>query len=163
MIQENVFLLLGSNLGDRLVCLRYGIAEIERHLGLVVRRSQIYETAPWGKTDQPNYLNQAVQIETQLSSSDLLNKMLDIEKSLGRTREEKWAARTLDIDLIYFGNQIIQTPHLIVPHPRIAERRFVLTPLAEISSDFIHPVLKKTNTTLLKECSDGSSVKIFTS
>ena len=161
MLYKNVFLLLGGNLGDRVSNLRHCNTLIEELLGPIVENSSIYETEPWGKSDQPSFLNQALQIETSLPPMELLSACLTIEKKMGRSRDEKWGARVIDIDIIYFDNQILNSIDLILPHPRMAERKFVLTPLAEINPSFVHPVLLKTNEELLKECKDQLSVKYF--
>ncbi len=162
MLHKNIFLLTGSNLGNRSAQLELSIEEIKKKVGRIVKQSGVYETSAWGKTDQSQFLNQALQIETTLSPQRLLEKCLAIEKSLGRTRSEKWGARTIDIDIIYFGNEIIQTAELVIPHPRMAERKFVLIPLTEISVAFIHPLLKKTNQELKNECTDLLEVTRFT-
>lgn len=161
MLYKNVFLLLGGNLGDRVSNLRHCNTLIEELLGPIVENSSIYETEPWGKSDQPSFLNQALQIETSLPPMELLSACLTIEKKMGRSRDEKWGARVIDIDIIYFDNQILNSIDLILPHPRMAERKFVLTPLAEINPSFVHPVLLKTNEELLKECKDQLSVRYF--
>lgn len=134
---------------------------IGTELGPIIKLSSVYETAPWGKSDQPNYLNQGVQIETNFEPTELLSRCLKIEGQLGRVRDEKWGARLIDIDIIYFDNQIMNSKNLIIPHPRMAERKFVLEPLTEISPDFIHPLLKKTNKELLTDCKDQLSIKVF--
>ncbi len=161
MLYKNVFLLLGGNLGDRVSNLRHCNTLIEELLGPIVENSSIYETEPWGKSDQPSFLNQALQIETSLPPMELLSACLTIEKKMGRSRDEKWGARVIDIDIIYFDGQILNSIDLILPHPRMAERKFVLTPLAEINPSFVHPVLLKTNEELLKECKDQLSVRYF--
>src|SRR5258706_4583936 len=161
MIQRNIFLLLGSNSGDRPGQLRRAMDAIENELGNIMARSRVYETAPWGKADQPDFLNQVLQIESLLSPAELLSKVLGIERALGRTRQEKWGERLIDIDILYFGDKTIDTGDLIVPHPHIAARRFVLVPLVEISPGFIHPLLQKSNLELLKECPDILPVKEF--
>lgn len=153
--------MLGGNLGDRVSNLRHCNTLIEELLGPIVENSSIYETEPWGKSDQPSFLNQALQIETSLPPMELLSACLTIEKKMGRSRDEKWGARVIDIDIIYFDNQILNSIDLILPHPRMAERKFVLTPLAEINPSFVHPVLLKTNEELLKECKDQLSVRYF--
>jgi 2-amino-4-hydroxy-6-hydroxymethyldihydropteridine diphosphokinase len=145
-----MFLLLGSNLGDRLA----NLDEAKRQLGNVVASSSVYETAAWGNTNQGSFLNQVVQIDSKLSPENLLKRIQDIETSMGRKRLEKWGPRLIDIDILFYGNQIINSDNLIVPHPEIQNRRFALTPLAEIAPSFLHPVLKKTISTLLKECKD---------
>jgi len=153
--------LLGSNSGDRSGQLRIAIDVIEKEIGHTIAKSKIYETAPWGKVDQPHFLNQIVKIESPLLPDELLVKVQLIERKLGRTRVEKWGERSIDIDIIYFGDKIVDSSELVIPHPHIAERRFVLVPLAEISPEFIHPILQKSNTELLKECKDRLDVKEF--
>lgn len=158
MNTKNVFLLMGSNLGipsENLITARQ---KIENQIGKIVAQSSVYETSAWGKTDQPNYFNQALQIETRLSPDELLSEIHSIEKAMGRTRLEKWEARLIDIDIIYFDNQIIQNDKLVIPHPLMAQRRFVLVPLVEINSQFMHPALGKTNKQLLNECTDPLDV-----
>lgn len=153
-----VFLLLGSNLGDRpqvLAAVREMIAE---QAGSIVNQSAIYETEPWGITDQPAFLNQVIEITTSLLPEDLLRIILNIEHDLGRIRYERWGARVIDIDILYFGQTIMDSARLTLPHPRIQDRRFVLAPLAEIAPDFIHPVLQKTTSKLLEQCPDTSAV-----
>jgi 2-amino-4-hydroxy-6-hydroxymethyldihydropteridine diphosphokinase len=161
MIHRNIFLLLGSNSGDRLGYLRQAIALVEQEIGERITSSKVYETAPWGKTDQPNFLNQVIEIESQLSPDDLLVKVQSIEGRLGRVRAEKWSERAIDVDILYFGDKIIESSYLVIPHPHLAERKFVLVPLVEISSEFVHPVLQKSNAELLKECTDPLAVKEF--
>ncbi|HTH56409.1 MAG TPA: 2-amino-4-hydroxy-6-hydroxymethyldihydropteridine diphosphokinase [Cyclobacteriaceae bacterium] len=161
MLSQNIFLLTGSNLGDRLQNLNTCSALIEAQVGPVSRRSSIYETAPWGKTDQGNFLNQALQIESALLPTELLAACLAIEEKIGRVRYEPWGARTIDLDIIYYDQKSIDSNELKIPHPRIRERRFVLVPLSELAPEFIHPVLKKTNFKLLQECTDSLEVKIF--
>jgi 2-amino-4-hydroxy-6-hydroxymethyldihydropteridine diphosphokinase len=155
---EGVFLLTGSNLGDSAQHLRQAAHYIAAQCGVVVRQSAVYQTAAWGKEDQQDFLNQVLQIDTTLSAEALLAKVLAIEQNMGRVRKEKWGERLIDIDLLYFHQQIISEPHLQIPHPGIALRRFVLEPLTEIAPDFIHPVLLKNNRELLASCTDTLAV-----
>ena len=153
--------MLGSNSGDRSGQLRMAIDFIEKEIGNIIVKSKIYETAPWGKVDQPTFLNQALKIESPFSPDELLVKVQSIEQLQGRIRLEKWGERTIDIDIIYYGDKIIDSSFLVIPHPHLTERRFVLMPLTEISPDHIHPILKKSNFELLKECTDTLAVKEF--
>lgn len=153
-----VFLLLGSNLGDRLQVLAAAREAIADQAGSIVNQSAVYETAPWGITDQPAFLNQVLEITTSLLPEDLLRIILNIEHDLGRVRYERWGARVIDIDMLYFGQTVMDSARLTLPHPRIQDRRFVLAPLAEIAPDFIHPLLQKTSSKLLDQCPDTSAV-----
>lgn len=153
-----VFLLLGSNLGDRPQVLAAAREAIGEQAGSVVNQSAVYETAPWGITDQPAFLNQVIEISTSLPPEDLLRIILNIEHDLGRVRYERWGARVIDIDILYFGQTVMDSARLTLPHPRIQDRRFVLAPLVEIAPNFLHPVLQKTSSRLLEECPDTSAV-----
>jgi len=153
-----VFLLLGSNLGDRLQVIAAAREAIADQAGSMVNQSAIYETAPWGITDQPAFLNQVLEITTSLLPEDLLRIILNIEHDLGRVRYERWGARVIDIDMLYFGQTVMDSARLTLPHPRIQDRRFVLAPLAEIAPDFVHPILQKTSSKLLEQCPDTSAV-----
>jgi 2-amino-4-hydroxy-6-hydroxymethyldihydropteridine diphosphokinase len=133
--------------------------EIKKSVGLVAEESAIYQTAAWGKTDQPDFYNQVLLLQTTMSPEALLLHLQQIEKKLGRERKEKWGARIIDIDILYFGKTVLNTPDLLIPHPAIALRRFTLVPLVEIAPHFVHPVLKKTNLVLLQECVDVLAVK----
>lgn len=155
----DVFLLLGSNLGDREGYLQKAIGLIEAELGRVTQKSSIYETEAWGKTDEPNYLNQVVRINTTLSARQVLEKVLQIETKMGRIREEKWGSRIIDVDILFYGQDIINEPGLIVPHPELHNRKFTLEPLNEMVSDLQHPVLKKSIFQLKSELKDDLIVK----
>jgi 2-amino-4-hydroxy-6-hydroxymethyldihydropteridine diphosphokinase len=158
---NKTYLLLGSNMGNRRQKLLQAINLIEKKIGKVIRRSNLYQTAAWGKTDQPDFLNQVIIIETRLDAEKLMHSILHIEEKLGRIRTEKNAARTIDIDILFFNKEIIHQTNLIIPHPQIQNRRFVLTPLNELSPNFKHPALNKNIHQLLKLCKDKLDVKKF--
>jgi 2-amino-4-hydroxy-6-hydroxymethyldihydropteridine diphosphokinase len=158
---NDAYLLIGGNIGDRVSFLHKSIESIELNCGKILTKSLVYETQAWGKTDQDPFLNQVLKISTELSPMELLNKLLDLEKHLGRIRDEKYGARTIDIDILYFGNEIISDPILTIPHPRIAERRFILIPMAEIAEKFIDPIHQQSIETLLKNCKDRLEVKVY--
>jgi 2-amino-4-hydroxy-6-hydroxymethyldihydropteridine diphosphokinase len=126
--------------------------------GRITATSSIYETEAWGYKEQPAFLNQALLIETSLEAEKLMEEILKIEMALGRKREIPLGPRIIDIDIIYFNNEIINTSNLTIPHPSMADRKFVLMPLTEIAPDYRHPILLKTNEVLLKECGDSSVV-----
>jgi len=150
-----VYLLLGSNLGDREKIMHQALKQLAEKVGEPVLLSSLYETAAWGKTDQPAFLNCAVKIQTVLSPLSLLESVLSIETALGRTRHEKWGARIIDIDIIFYGEAVIDIPgRLQIPHPQMQHRKFVLQPLAEIEPCFMHPVLHKSIQELLDTLSD---------
>lgn len=154
-----VFLLLGSNLGDREELLQKAIQNIDKRCGRFVRQSSVYETEPWGFDGNQQFLNQVVVIETALTPSQLLAEILEIELELGRIRKsERMESRLIDIDILFFGAYIIDEPMLKVPHPKIPERRFTLVPLLELAPDMLHPVLKKSVRQLHKECPDRLKV-----
>lgn len=156
---SQVYLLLGSNLGDRQKILAKAISLIGEQIGEINAVSKIYETAAWGKTDQPNFLNQAIIVATTLDPFKVLNLILGIEKELGRIRSERWGARLIDIDIIFYDHQIIDQPGTLqIPHPEMHNRKFVLEPLVSLAPDFIHPVLKQTLASILSNLNDPLSV-----
>ena len=155
----NVFLLLGSNLGDRHLFLQQAIEHIEKEIAPVLKASSVFETQSWGKTDAPDYLNQVVMLQTGLSAQIILQKILNIEHILGRSRDEKWGPRTIDIDILLYGEAIIDEPGLQIPHPELHNRRFTLAPLAEIAPGLIHPVFNKNILQLKNELKDNLIVK----
>lgn len=158
---NKIFLGLGSNLGNRAENLLTAQKLIEEKFGKILSKSSIYETAPWGITEQNAFLNQVVEIETSFSPSAVLHLVLKIEKDMGRIREIKWGERSIDIDVLYYNNEIVSTENLVIPHPFIQERKFVLVPLCEIAPVFIHPKLKQTNLELLKKCQDSGKIKLY--
>ena len=127
-------------------------------IGMVKKKSSVYKTAPWGVINQADFLNQVLNIETALDPESLLDQIHWIEEQLGRIRMNKWEARLIDIDILFYDHEIIATSRLTIPHPYISQRRFALEPLNEIASGLMHPVLKKKIKQLLKECTDTSSV-----
>ncbi len=158
------FILLGSNMGDREVVLDNAIKEIEKRCGRIVNKSSLYESEPWGFDTDLYFLNQAIAVETELEPHDLLKELLTIEAELGRRRNENhigYESRPIDLDIIYIDDMINEDEDLILPHPRMHLRRFVLVPLSEISPDFVHPILRESNSTLLDRCEDQSEVRLY--
>lgn len=154
---NKAFLLLGTNLGKREENLK-GAKDILQQYGNILRSSSSYETAPWGKTDQPFFLNQAIEIETILSAEALMQQILEIEKTMGRERKEKYGPRSIDIDILLFNDEQYDLPFLKIPHPEMQNRRFVLIPLAEIAPNVQHPKLNKSISRLLEACPDDLDV-----
>lgn len=154
----DAYLLLGSNMGDSKKILETATAMIAQQVGYVKAISSFYATEAWGKTDQPAFINQALMVNTALTARQLLDTVLAIEQKIGRVRIEKWGARLIDIDIIFFGNEIINQPDLVVPHPYMHVRRFVLLPMEEIAPGFLHPVHHKSIKTLNHQLDDDLSV-----
>ncbi len=152
------YLSLGSNEGDRVLWLESAIKLMSAQCGSLVGRSSIYETKAWGITDQPDFLNMAVCVETVNTPEELLTIILDIETGMGRHRTVKWGPRIIDIDILFYNNAIVEKPNLTIPHPFMQERRFTLTPLAELAPDYVHPKLHKTINQLLANCPDELEV-----
>ena len=152
-----IYLLLGSNLGDKQTNIKKALRAIEIS-SKVKKISNLYETEPWGKTDQPPFLNLVIEICTSLQPTDLLRELLQIEKSLGRVRKEKWGERVIDIDILYYQQLRLATSQLVIPHPGIAHRKFTLIPLVELDPDLMNPITKKTNLEMLNNLEDESSV-----
>lgn len=158
---NNVYLLSGSNQGDRASIMQQAILLLEAEAGSVIQRSPLYETAPWGKTDQPSFLNQALQLATPLSPEQVLACIAGIERTMGRQRTEHWGQRTLDLDILFFNDAVVDTPQLTIPHPEIANRRFVLVPLCAIAPTLKHPLLGVSMATLLEQCPDSLPVTLY--
>ncbi|OGL43560.1 MAG: 2-amino-4-hydroxy-6-hydroxymethyldihydropteridine diphosphokinase [Candidatus Schekmanbacteria bacterium RBG_16_38_10] len=138
------YISIGSNLGDRTYFINTAINYLTASKNItILRQSSIYETEPEGKIDQPKFLNCIVELETKYTSIELLHKLQEIENKLGRVRAERWGPRTLDMDILFYGNEIVDCEKLTIPHPLIAERRFVLEPLSELIPDFEHPISHK--------------------
>ena len=152
---------MGGNVGDRAQKLRQAMNGIEKSCGRIIQQSSFYETAAWGKVDQRDFLNVAIGIETTFEPQELLAALQKIEQQLGRERVEKWGERTIDIDVIFYNGRIVDEANLVIPHPLMAERRFVLEPLNEIVPDIIHPILKKPVKQLLRECTDQLTVALY--
>lgn len=155
---ETVFL-LGGNVGDSAELCRQAVELIEKQIGKTTRVSSLYGSEAWGFSAEQHFVNQAVAVSTDLSPTLVLEKALDIEAQLGRKRSGKgYSSRTMDIDVIFYGSEIIDTPRLTAPHPRLHLRNFVLVPLCDIIPDFVHPVFGKTVRQLLDECPDEGKV-----
>jgi 2-amino-4-hydroxy-6-hydroxymethyldihydropteridine diphosphokinase len=158
---ETAYLLLGTNEGVREKNLQKAKELIEKECGKIIRCSSVYETEAWGLKEQNSFLNEAVCISTSLAPATLLASLKYIETEVGRTQTVKWGPRVIDIDILFYGNEVVAEVNLKVPHAFITERRFTLVPLNEIAAEFVHPVLKKTMNELLKECKDESEVNVF--
>ena len=165
MASESVFILLGSNLGDRQLLVNQACEMMEERCGRIVSKSRLYESEPWGFKSEHWFLNQVIVLDTEMSPDDLMDTLLAIEKELGRDRttpHEGYVSRPMDLDILYWGKDlIVEKQHVIVPHPRLHKRRFTLLPLCDVAPDYVHPILKKTNRQLLDECQDTGVVKTF--
>ena len=158
---NKAYLLTGGNLGDRAGNLAMAKDLINRQCGNIILASSIYETAAWGKRDQPAFLNQALELHTSFTALQLIRRVLKVEKLMGRVREEKYGPRVIDIDILLFNNEKHNYAFLKLPHPEMQNRRFALLPLAEIAPGIIHPVLNKPVIELLDICPDDLPVKKY--
>ena len=152
------YLSLGSNEGNRMVWLETAIKLISEQCAPLVERSSVYETKAWGITEQPDFLNMVVCIETTQTPTELLSAILRIEETMGRHRTVKWGPRIIDIDILLYNIAVVVTPELVIPHPYMQDRRFTLIPLAELAPDYMHPRLHKTIDQLLADCPDDLEV-----
>ena len=156
---NTAYLLIGGNLGNRSAYLQEAVGFIQQSCGNIVHYSAIYETAAWGKTDQPSFYNQCLALETELPPEQLMQKLLDIETMMGRKRTEKLGPRIIDLDILLIDDLVLSTELLHLPHPALPMRRFALLPLSEIAPERVHPVLQKTITELLADCTDELDVQ----
>jgi 2-amino-4-hydroxy-6-hydroxymethyldihydropteridine diphosphokinase len=156
---NEVFLGIGTNLGNRERNLTEALVMLGESAGRILATSSVYETEPWGFESEEGFLNMVVKVITSLTPQDLLKSTMSIELVLGRIRDEmQYSSRVIDIDILFYGDQVTDDVNLKIPHPRIAERRFVLIPLCEIVPDLIHPVFKETISSLLESCTDTCQV-----
>jgi len=158
---KSIYILLGANLGDRVAQLNGALTSIEGSVGNIIKTSTVVETAAWGVEDQPSFLNQVIEVKTFLNPIEALEICQKIENQLGRIRTEKWGARVIDIDILYYDHDSINLPNLQIPHPYLQDRKFTLIPLVEIAPEYIHPILKKSNKELLAICEDVLDVHIY--
>ena len=164
MALESVFILIGSNLGERKRLVNQACKMLEERCGEIVAKSRLYESEPWGFQAEHWFLNQVVEIRTSLSPDVLMQTLLTIEKELGRDRSmphQGYVSRPMDLDILYYGKDIIDTEMVTAPHPRLHQRRFTLLPLCDIAPDFVHPLLKKSNLQLLDECQDNGKINVL--
>ncbi|MBU6341850.1 MAG: 2-amino-4-hydroxy-6-hydroxymethyldihydropteridine diphosphokinase [Bacteroidetes bacterium] len=159
----NVYLGLGSNMGDRMANLQAAQQRINKYIGKIARQSSVYETQPWGKTDQENFYNMVVMTNTSMDPRELLQSIDGIEKELGRVKSEKWGPRLIDIDILLYGKRVVRDKGLEIPHPELQDRQFVLVPLMEIAGELEHPVLHQTIEELYAACTDASDVLMLES
>lgn len=159
---NTVYLLLGSNLGNRLLEISKAIVMIDKHVGKIIERSPLYETDSWGFKTSKKFINIALIVKTKKRPAKVLEKIQRIEQELGRKKTKKgYESRIIDIDIIFFNNEIINEEKLVIPHERAHERRFVLEPMNFLAPDYIHPVFNKNVGQLLENCMDELSVGLF--
>jgi len=156
--KTTIYLGTGTNIGDRDANLAKANKLVGNQVGTIIMASSVYSTKAWGNRNQDDFYNQVLKIETELSPTILIKKVLDIEKEMGRFRNEKWGPRLIDIDVLFYESEIIDSENLTVPHPHIAKRNFVLVPMREIAADFIHPVYQQTIEELYLDSTDTLEV-----
>ena len=159
--KTTIYIGLGTNLGNRSLNLHNSQLFLAASVGTIIAQSSIYETKAWGVEGQPDFLNQAILVKTLLLPNDLLATIHQIEAALGRERHQKWHERTIDIDILFYNEQIIQSKNLTIPHPQIAFRNFVLIPMLDIAADFVHPVLEVPMDVLYWKSKDKQEVWIY--
>jgi 2-amino-4-hydroxy-6-hydroxymethyldihydropteridine diphosphokinase len=161
---NTAYLLLGGNIGDREIVIAKAAELINSACGKIIKQSSLYESAPWGFIDNNMFINQVIQIETAMTADELLENLLNIELLLGRTRNNSanYTSRIIDIDILFFNDDIINEEKLRIPHPLLQERRFTLEPLKEIAAELVHPAFNKTISDLLNECNDYTKITKFT-
>ncbi len=160
-LPHELYLHIGSNINDRAAYLINARKAIQAQIGPILRASSIFETAAWGITNQPDFLNQALYLRTYLSPQDCLAATQRIETQLGRKRQINWGPRTIDIDLLFYDDLVLETDALQLPHPWLHQRQFVLAPLAEIAPDLLHPTLHKSIQELKATCRDEADVWVW--
>lgn len=158
---NQTYILLGSNQDDPKVNLEIARAFIEAQVGKIRSQSSLYNTEPWGLKSQPVFINQAIIVDTPLNAIDVLSRCLTFQYTMNADKPLKFGPRIIDVDIIFFNEEIIDTDKLIVPHPRMHERNFVLIPLAEIAGDYLHPIFKKTIRQLQIDCDDTCEVGLY--
>jgi 2-amino-4-hydroxy-6-hydroxymethyldihydropteridine diphosphokinase len=158
---NSVYIIIGGNLGNKSKNLEIAHRFINLEIGEIERESGIYETEPWGFEDSRNFFNQVIKIKTQLSPSEILERIKKIESRFGRSTGQsiKYQSRQMDMDILFFNDNIIKLPGLTIPHPRLHERNFVLAPLCELAADFVHPVFNQTIRQLRSQCKDKKWIR----
>lgn len=158
-----VYFSIGSNLGNRLVHLNDARKQLKSKIGKILKESQIYETEPWGFKYERDFLNMVIEVKTSLSYNELINKIIEIENGLGRVRNKhRYISRVIDIDILFYNNLIVNEKKIIIPHPLLQDRKFVLIPFNEINGSFVHPLLNKSISELLSVCDDNCEVRKYT-
>ena len=160
-MNNKVFLQLGSNMGGREEYLQNAYKLLAEEIGTIQKESKIYESVPWGAENQNDFLNQVLEIKSEFSAEEVLEKVLQIEDKIGRIRNEKWGERIIDIDILFYNDLIVEKEGICIPHIHLQSRKFVLIPLHEITPNFVHPKYNKTIGKLLSECKDTESVEAY--